>query len=73
MQDSRISETLELRKEDFDFENNTISINRRLEYHLLTKDKLYTTEKLQTSSSKAMIPLTEELKEGLKIWFKKNI
>ena len=72
MQDSRISETLGLRKEDFDFENNTISINRRLEYHLLTKDKLYTTEKLQTSSSKAIIPLTEELKEGLKIWFKKN-
>lgn len=68
----RISETLGLRKEDFDFENNTININRRLEYHLLTKDKLYTTEKLKTSSSKAVIPLAEELKEGLKIWFNKN-
>ena len=68
----RVSETFALKKEDFDFENNLISIDRRLEYHGVKKEELYTVGKLKTKKSKAIIPLVSKLKEGLKIWFDKN-
>ena len=68
----RVSETFALKKEDFDFENNLITIDRRLEYHGVKKEELYTVGKLKTKKSKAVIPLASKLKEGLKIWFEKN-
>lgn len=68
----RVSETFALKKEDFDFENNLITIDRRLEYHGVKKEELYTVCKLKTKKSKAVIPLASKLKEGLKIWFEKN-
>ena len=43
----RVSETSALRKEDFDFENNTIKIRRKLEYNGVKKKDLYTTENLK--------------------------
>ena len=68
----RVSETFGLMKSDIDFDNKTISVNRRLEYHQLGKDELHTTEKLKSKSSKSTIPMAAELIEGLKMWFEKN-
>lgn len=65
----RLSETLGLMKEDFDFENNEITICRRLEYHNLNKEDLYVTDKLKTKAARAVIPLAPKLKVGLKKWF----
>ena len=50
---------------DFDFEKDLITIDRRLEYHGVKKEELYTVGKLKTKKSKAVIPLASKLKEGL--------
>ena len=68
----RVSETFGLKKSDFDFENNIIHVQRRLEYHGVSKKKLETTDKMKTKKSKADIPLVSKLKEGLEVWFEKN-
>lgn len=68
----RVSETLGLKKRNFDFENNVIHIEQRLQYHGIKKSDLHDTEKLKTKNSKATIPLASKLKEGLLIWFEKN-
>ncbi len=68
----RVSETLGLRKEDFDFENNIIHIRRRLDYHGTKKKDLRTIDKLKTDKSKADLPMVSKLKEGILIWFEKN-
>lgn len=65
----RVSETLALEKSDFDFENNTINISKRLEYHGLKKDELYVVENLKTKMSKSVIPLVKPLKEIMMEWF----
>ena len=68
----RISEVLALEKSDFDFINNEIHVNKQLDcIGRQTKD-IKTTDKLKTSSSNAIIPLTEQLKEILVDWFKVN-
>lgn len=68
----RVSETLGLKKSNFDFENNVINIEQRLQYHGVKKKDLRDTETLKTKKSKATIPLASKLKEGMKIWFEKN-
>ena len=68
----RVSETLGLKKEDFDFEKNIIHIRRRLEYHGTKKKDLKTSDKLKTDKSKADIPMVSKLKEGMEKWFYKN-
>ena len=69
---TRISETLALTKEDFDFENNQVFIDKRLEYKGLKKEDYYVTDRMKTKSSKAIIPLAEPLKEVLLQWFEYN-
>lgn len=68
----RVSETFGLKKCDFNFEESTVSIRRRLEYHGVKKESLYTVEKLKTRKSKTVIPMVSKLKEGMEIWFEKN-
>lgn len=68
----RISETLGLKKDDFDFKNDTVTIQRRLEYQGLLRDEIYLTERMKTKGSKAELPLAEPLKELLILWFKEN-
>lgn len=68
----RVSETFGLMKKDFDFENNTVFLRRRLDYVNVKKAELYTTEKMKTRKSKAIVPLPLELKEILQKWFEKN-
>jgi len=68
----RVSEVFGLKKSDFDFDNGLINIQRRLEYHKLKKDELYTVEKMKTDASKAIIPMAYPLKGILMKWFDEN-
>lgn len=68
----RISEVLALRKDDFDLENNRLTIQRRLEYAGLKKKNIYTTETLKTKSSKSTVEISGKLSEYLKLWFDYN-
>lgn len=68
---TRISETLALEKKDVDFENNLISIDKRLESKDYNRG-LYVTSRLKTDASKAVIPMCEPLKAILLEWFKYN-
>lgn len=65
----RVSEALALEKSDFDFENNTINICKRLEYHGNKKEDLYVVDTLKTKNSKAIIPLVKPLKDIMIEWF----
>lgn len=69
---TRKSETLAISKDDVDFKNNCISINKRVEYHGLKSDELYLTESLKTKGSSAVIPMCEPLKQILKQWMDYN-
>lgn len=68
----RISEVLALEKNDFDFINNEIHVNKQLDCFGKRKDKISIKAKLKTSASNAVIPLAEPLKEILVDWFKVN-
>lgn len=67
----RISEVFALDKKDFDFENDTIDINKKLVYQELKKEQLYHINKMKSKKSKAIIPLANILKNTLIEWFKK--
>lgn len=68
----RISEALALKKEDFNFEQKTVQICRRVEYHHLRKRDIYLTDRLKTKGSKDVLPLADPLIQLLKLWFKEN-
>lgn len=68
----RISETLALKKEDFDLKSNQLTVQRRLEYAGLRKKEMYFRTRLKTKSSKSVIEINVVLSEYLKNWFKEN-
>jgi len=68
----RISESLALNKSDFDFENNTVTINKQLVTRGLKKEDFHTTNQMKTKASKAVLPLPQPLKEILIDWFNEN-
>ena len=68
----RISEALALNKSDFDFNANTVTINKQLVSHGLKKEDFYTTNQMKTRTSKAVLPLPNILRDILMQWFKKN-
>lgn len=68
----RISETLALEKNDFDFQNNTVTIEKQLVHHNLKKKDYYVTYRMKTKSSKCVLPLPKPLKDVLVEWFKFN-
>lgn len=68
----RLSEALALEKNDFDFINNEIHVNKQVDCIGKHINEIKTTTKLKTNSSNATIPLAEPLKEILVEWFKIN-
>lgn len=68
----RISEVFALDKSDIDFDNDMISINKKLIYTGLKKDELYATHQMKSKSSNAIIPLAAPLKQSLIEWFNIN-
>lgn len=69
---TRKAETLAFTKEDFDFDNNWVYIDKQLEYLGLTTDKYHVINRMKTNCSKAKLPLCLPLKEILQEWFKYN-
>lgn len=68
----RISEVMALHKDDFDFEENTIYVHRKLNYKGKRKKDIEAVEQMKSKSSKAMIPLPDSLKEEMIEWFDIN-
>jgi hypothetical protein len=68
----RISEAMAICRSDFDFEENTIFVHRKMVYKGLRKNNIYAVEKMKSKSSKAYLPLPEELKKELIKWFEIN-
>jgi integrase len=68
----RISETLALNKSDFDFDNDTVTINKQLVTRGLKKADYHTTDKMKTKDSKAVLPIPLPLKNVLIPWFNEN-
>lgn len=68
----RISEVMALQKDDFDFEENTIYVHRKLNYKGKKKKDIEAVEQMKSKSSKALIPLPDSLKQELELWFEMN-
>ena len=68
----RISEVLALEKEDIDFEQNLIFVNKKLNYQGLKKTEFYTSKDMKSKTSNAYIPLANKLKDILIEWFQQN-
>lgn len=68
----RKGEALALEKNDVDFVNNTVNIDKRLEYQNLKNKDYYVTHDMKTKSSKAVLPLPKPLKMVLQEWFEIN-
>ena len=67
----RIAEITALCREDIDFENNTIDINKQLVYASRSKSEYEIRHILKTSKSRGKIPLPYELKILLKEYIEK--
>lgn len=65
-----VSEVLALKKEDFDFERNTMNVHSRVEYAGLKKSEVYVTEKLKSKNSKSVLPISQAISQMLKQWLK---
>lgn len=61
-----------LQKEDFDLEEDTIFVHRKLNYKGKKKKDIEAVEQMKSKSSKAVIPLPTILKQELIVWFKMN-
>lgn len=68
----RVGESVALKKSAFDFENDTVEVNSKLEYHNLAHKDMHLTNRMKTKSSKAKLPICKPLKEILLQWFDYN-
>lgn len=59
-------------KRDFDFTNNLIYVNKKLNYQGLKKKDFFASSDLKSKSSNAELPLINLLKEPLLKWFEEN-
>lgn len=65
----RISETFALTRNDFDFDNQTIQISKKLVYANLKKDEIYVVNQMKSKVSKSTIPFHKDLQVILLKWF----
>lgn len=68
----RVSEALALKKEDFDLDKHTMTVQRRVEYSGLSKSEIHLTGKMKSTKSKATVEISRKLSHYLKQWFKVN-
>ncbi len=69
---ARVSEVLALTKNDIDFENRSVSFNKKLQTVGLKAKDFYVMEKMKSKTSKGSVPLADDLKETLSNWFMVN-
>ena len=65
----RISEVFALSKQDFNFENKTINVNKKLVYSSKKRNEIYISNKMKTSSSQGILPLHIDLERIIQKWF----
>lgn len=68
----RISETLALNKNDFNFNEKTVVINKQIIYKQRKTKDIDVTKILKTDASYAILPIPDELIFYLKEWFDKD-
>lgn len=68
----RVSEVLALKKDDFDLENNRLTVQRRIEYAGLKRSEMYLTDKLKSKNSKSTIEISQLLSNQMRKWFEIN-
>lgn len=68
----RVSETLALKKEDFDLENCCMTVRRKVEYAGLKAKDIHTTSRLKSVKSKSTVEISKKLCQYLKKWFEIN-
>ncbi len=69
---TRKAETLALTKDDIDFDNDFVYIDKQLEYLGLTNNEFHSVNRMKTKDSKSKLPLCLPLKQILQEWFKYN-
>lgn len=62
----RISEALALHKEDFDLENKTMNICRKIEYLELNTKEMYVVNQMKSKSSRSKVAISDKLIQYLK-------
>ena len=65
----RISETFALERDDFDFDNHLLNVNKKMVYANKRNDELYVTHTMKTKSSQSILPLHHDLEIIIKKWF----
>ena len=68
----RISETLALKRQDFDLENCCMTVRRKIEYSGLKAKDIHTTHQLKSAKSKGTVEISRLLCSYLKKWFEIN-
>ncbi|WP_278626833.1 site-specific integrase [Thomasclavelia cocleata] len=68
----RISETLALKKKDFDLEKCCMKVRRKVEYSGLKGKDIHTTHQLKSANSKGTVEISRKLCQYLKMWFEIN-
>lgn len=65
----RVSETLALKKQDFDLENCCMTVRRKIEYSGLKAKDIHTTHQLKSAKSKGTVEISKLLCSYLKNCF----
>lgn len=68
----RLSEVAALHKADFDMDQCTVFIQRKLNYKGLKNGQIYATDQMKSKKSRAVIPFPECFKNDLQKWFQIN-
>lgn len=68
----RISETLALKKKDFDLENCNMIVRRKVEYIGLKAKDTHINDRLKSAESKSTVEISKKLCQYLKKWFEIN-
>ena len=66
----RISETFALTRDDFDFDQQIIHINKKVVYANLKKKEIYIKNQMKTKSSKSNVPFHKDLQGIILKWIK---
>lgn len=72
LQGLRLSEICALEKNDIDFENLTINVDKKMNYKGLRKENITVTHDMKSKNSKMVLPLPVDLAHSLKLWFQIN-
>lgn len=68
----RVSEVFALEKSDFDFNQMTVNVNKKLVTKGLKKEDYFVTSQMKSRASKSILPIPTPLKDILILWYDEN-